>query len=57
VPADVYRDPNEDNRMWVVFDWDEQGWADTRAARVGPSWSPARRRVEYPEIFAKRLVA
>jgi hypothetical protein len=23
----VYRDPNEDNRMWVVFDWDEQGWA------------------------------
>ncbi|HET6877867.1 MAG TPA: hypothetical protein VFH38_10085 [Jatrophihabitans sp.] len=24
----VYRDPNEDNRMWVVFDWDEQGWAD-----------------------------
>lgn len=24
----VYRDPNQDNRMWVVFDWDEQGWAD-----------------------------
>jgi hypothetical protein len=24
----VYRDPNENNRMWVVFDWDEQGWAD-----------------------------
>lgn len=24
----VYRDPNESNRMWVVFDWDEQGWAD-----------------------------
>ena len=26
--AVVYRDPNENNRMWVVFDWDEQGWAD-----------------------------
>jgi hypothetical protein len=24
----VYRDPNENNRMWVVFDWDEQGWTD-----------------------------
>ena len=24
----VYRDPNEDNRMGVVFDWDEQGWAN-----------------------------
>jgi hypothetical protein len=24
----VYRDPNENNRMWVVFDWDEQGWAN-----------------------------
>jgi hypothetical protein len=24
----VYRDPTETNRMWVVFDWDEQGWAD-----------------------------
>src|SRR5919197_3393771 len=24
----VYRDPNENNRMWVVFDWDEHGWAD-----------------------------
>ena len=22
----VYRDPNEDNRVWALFDWDEQGW-------------------------------
>jgi len=22
----VFRDPNEDNRVWVLFDWDEQGW-------------------------------
>jgi hypothetical protein len=24
----VFRDPTEENRMWVVFDWDEQGWAN-----------------------------
>jgi hypothetical protein len=23
----VYRDPAEDDRVWVIFDWDEQGWA------------------------------
>jgi hypothetical protein len=22
----VFRDPNEDGRVWVVFDWDEKGW-------------------------------
>ena len=20
------RDPNEDDRVWVVFDWDDKGW-------------------------------
>ncbi len=24
--AHVFRDPNEDDRVWVVFDWDEAGW-------------------------------
>jgi hypothetical protein len=24
--AHVCRDPNEDDRVWVVVDWDEQGW-------------------------------
>ena len=24
--AFIYRDPSEDDRVWVVFDWDEQGW-------------------------------
>ena len=23
----VFRDPSEDDRVWVVFVWDEQGWA------------------------------
>jgi hypothetical protein len=22
----VYRDPAEDDRVWVIFDWDEDGW-------------------------------
>lgn len=22
----VFRDPNEANRVWVIFDWDEQGF-------------------------------
>jgi quinol monooxygenase YgiN len=24
--ATVFRDPNEADRVWVIFDWDEQGW-------------------------------
>ena len=22
----VFRDPNEKNRVWALFDWDEDGW-------------------------------
>jgi hypothetical protein len=22
----VFRDPNESDRVWVIFDWDEKGW-------------------------------
>jgi hypothetical protein len=24
----VFRDPNDDHRIWVVFDWDEAGYED-----------------------------
>jgi hypothetical protein len=24
--AQVFRDPNEDGRVWVLFDWDAEGW-------------------------------
>jgi quinol monooxygenase YgiN len=24
--ATIFRDPSEDDRVWVVFDWDAQGW-------------------------------
>jgi len=22
----VFRDPNDENRVWVIFDWDEEGY-------------------------------
>jgi hypothetical protein len=25
--ATVFTDPSEDNRVWVLFDWDAAGWA------------------------------
>ena len=25
--AAVFRDPSEDDRVWVIFDWDEEGFA------------------------------
>lgn len=24
--AIVFRDPNQEDRVWAIFDWDEQGW-------------------------------
>jgi len=24
----VFSDPSEENRVWALFDWDEQGWTD-----------------------------
>ena len=24
--ATVFRDPHDPDRLWVVFDWDEEGW-------------------------------
>ena len=24
--ATIFRDPSEDDRVWVVFDWNETGW-------------------------------
>jgi hypothetical protein len=23
----VFRDPTQENRVWALFEWDEQGWA------------------------------
>jgi type VI protein secretion system component VasK len=24
--AQLFRDPNEDDRVWALFDWDAEGW-------------------------------
>ena len=24
--SSVFRDPTEQDRVWVIFDWDEKGW-------------------------------
>jgi hypothetical protein len=24
--AAIFRDPSEDDRVWVLFDWDAEGW-------------------------------
>jgi hypothetical protein len=24
----VFRDPNQADRFWAIFDWDEKGWAE-----------------------------
>jgi hypothetical protein len=34
----VFRDPTEEYRMWVLFEWNEQGWA--RPAQVWTSTPP-----------------
>ena len=33
----VFRDPTEENRVWALFDWDEQGWAELRVRPRGPA--------------------
>lgn len=33
----VFRDPNEDGRVWVVFDWDEDGWQSFTSDPEGPA--------------------
>lgn len=26
--SQVFRDPNDDHRVWVIFDWDEEGFGN-----------------------------
>ncbi len=32
----VFRDPAEADRVWVIFDWDEQGWKSFVSDPEGP---------------------
>ena len=60
----VFRDPNESDRVWAIFDWDEAGWQSftstptsrrsfrklaLRSVQVGGVPPPARRSVTRPE--------
>ena len=60
--ATVFRDPNENDRVWAIFDWDQAGWQSFTSdpevpaifqeagTRVGPRrWRPIRRPAPGPE--------
>jgi len=34
--SSVYRDPIEEDRVWAVFDWDEEGWSAFATAPETP---------------------
>lgn len=44
--AQVFRDPNDQGRVWVVFDWDAEGWqsfaSDPEVPPIGPQSGPQR---------------
>ena len=52
--AEVFRDPNDPNRVWAVFDWDDEGWqsylADPRAPEVFKDGG-----LEAPPVEAERV--
>ena len=53
----VFRDPAETDRVWVLFDWDEQGFRNFASdPEVGPMLKEAGHK-QKPEIaaFAARL--
>lgn len=35
--AQVFKDPNDEHRVWVIFDWDAEGW---QAFATDPSVPP-----------------
>jgi len=38
----VLRDPNDEDRIWVIFDWDEEGWQSFMSDPEGPAiWQGA----------------
>jgi hypothetical protein len=43
----VFRDPNEDDRVWVLFDWDASGWQNFVSRPRGPG-DYARSRAQRP---------
>jgi hypothetical protein len=55
--AIVFHDPAETDRVWVLFDWDEQGWKDFVSDPEVPPMLKDAGHKEKPQIaaFAVRL--
>jgi quinol monooxygenase YgiN len=53
--AQLFRDPNDPNRAWAVFDWDDEGWesyvGDPAAATVFKDAG-----LEGPPVEAERIL-
>lgn len=55
--AIVFRDPAETDRVWVLFDWEEQGWRDFVSDPEVPPMLKEAGHKEKPQIatLARRL--
>ena len=48
--AIVFRDPTETDRVWVLFDWDEQGWKNFVSDPEVPPMLKDAGHLEKPQI-------
>ena len=46
----VFRDPNEEDRVWAIFDWDLEGWAKLRLRSRGAADHAAGRAQVRPQV-------
>ncbi len=46
----VFRDPNQDDRVWVLFDWDQEGWQSFASDPETPGIFQAAGLTERPEV-------
>jgi len=55
----IFRDPSEDDRVWVAFDWDEEGWKNFVSDPAVPPIMKAAGHKGRPQaaVFAGRLDA
>ena len=50
--ATVFRDPTETDRVWVLFDWDEQGWKNFASDPEVPAIQKEAGLTEKPQVAA-----
>ena len=53
--SQVFRDPNDDNRVWVLFDWDEEGYKNLCPTRRCPRSSRRRGSKAGPRRRSSRV--